>query len=195
MFVFIFQECVLWSCGSFFNCIRQTLMLIMFVETNLNFPTSFAVQLLSLSLFELGGYSTQRPPKWKKLHILSLSYASDKLFHVKTSKKVLESAKGFKSVTTYSLANFPLNAWYISMTLIFILAQYFIMIVTCSANLGNMIVKGVVWIKDNTQILYFHRRRDIVLEEWNREIWCKRLSGGFLTYDDKFVFFLGLVLA
>ena len=57
-----------------------------------------------------------------------------------------------------------------------------------------MIVKGVVWVKDNTQILYFHRRRDIVLEEWDREIWCKRLYDSFLTYDDKFVFLGGLVL-
>ena len=53
-----------------------------------------------------------------------------------------------------------------------------------------MIVKGVVWVKGNTQIIYFHRWRDIVLEEWDREIWCKRLSDDFLTYDDKFGFFL-----
>ena len=36
-------------------------------------------------------------------------------------------------------------------------------IVTCLANLGNMIVKEVVLVKDNIQIPYFHRRRDIVL--------------------------------
>ena len=42
--------------------------------------------------------------------------------------------------------------------------------------------------ENNTQILYFYRERDIVLEEWNREIWSKRLSGGLLTYNDKFTF-------
>ena len=37
-------------------------------------------------------------------------------------------------------------------------------------------------------ILYFHRWRNIVLEEWGREIWCKRLCDGFLSYDYKFCF-------